>query len=87
MHNFKEAENYLQDALLQSELLQNIEVQIICKFYLGRLKLDLEDFSEARFHFEEALALASDYNRKHDVMSIHELLSILFDKTNDIPKA
>jgi signal transduction histidine kinase/CheY-like chemotaxis protein/HPt (histidine-containing phosphotransfer) domain-containing protein len=87
MHNFKDAENHLQDALLQSELLQHVEVQIICKFYLGRLKLDLNAFEEAREHFEAALALASDYNRKHDVMSIHELLSNLFDKTNDIPKA
>ena len=87
MHNFKDAENHLQDALLQSELLQHVEVQIICKFYLGRLKLDLKSFEEAQAHFDDALALASDYNRKHDVMSIHELLSILYDQTNDIPKA
>ena len=87
MHNFKDAENHLQDALLQSELLQHVEVQIICEFYLGRLKLDLNAFDEAQAHFDDALALASDYNRKHDVMSIHELLSNLYDKTNDIPKA
>ena len=87
MHNFKDAENHLQDALLQSELLQHVEVQIICKFYLGRLKLDLKSFEEAQAHFDDALALASDYNRKHDVMSIHELLSILYDQTNEIPKA
>jgi signal transduction histidine kinase/CheY-like chemotaxis protein/HPt (histidine-containing phosphotransfer) domain-containing protein len=87
MHNFKDAENHLQDALLQSELLQHVEVQIICKFYLGRLKLDLKSFEEAQAHFDDALELASDYNRKHDVMSIHELLSILYDQTHDIPKA
>ncbi len=87
MHNFSDARKCLTSALGQSSEQGNAEVQIICNFYLGRLYMDESSYRQALQYLNTAYGLAGDYNRKHDVMSIHEALSALYDKMGDIPKA
>lgn len=87
MNDFANASKHLTDALSKSQELSNIEVQIICHFYLGRLQMDEHNLRTSLQHMSAAFTLAEEYERKHDVMSIHEGLSMLYDKMGDIPKA
>lgn len=87
MHRFDDARKNLISALKLAEELSNIEVQIICHFYIGHLVMDEGNYRQALQHLENALDMANEYNRKHDEMSIHESLSSLYDKMGDIPRA
>lgn len=87
MQQFEKAENYLTEALRQAEEGNNVEVQITCEFYLGRLNMDEEHYRKSLAHFTAAYDLAEEYSRRHDLMSVHEMLSMLYDKMGDIPKA
>lgn len=87
MHDFENARKHLIDALKQSEELSNVEVQIICHFYIGRMMMDEGNYRQSQKHMNAAFELADEYSRKHDVMSVHEALSLLYDKMGDIPKA
>ena len=87
MQDFGNSSKYLTNALRESQLLGNAEVQIICHFYLGRLYMDDANYRQAKQSLDAAYALADEYLRRHDLMSIHEVLSALYDKMGDIPKA
>ncbi len=87
MHDFGNANKYLTNALRESKNLGNAEVQIICFFYLGRLFMDEGSYRMALQYLENAYKLAQEYSRRHDIMSVHEILSALYDKMGDIPKA
>ncbi len=87
MHDFENARKYLNDALEKSKELNNVEGQIICHFYIGRMMMDESNYRQSLNHMNDALNLSEEYERKHDEMSVHEGLSILYDKMGDIPKA
>lgn len=87
MGDFAEAERYLLQALAASEELSDVEVEISCNYYLGRLRMDEGSYRRSREYLEKAYSLAEEYQRLHDVMSVHETLSMLFDHMGDIPKA
>ncbi len=87
MHDFGNANKYLTNALRESKNLGNAEVQIICFFYLGRLFMDEGSYRMALQYMENAYKLSEEYSRRHDMMSVHEILSALYDKMGDIPKA
>jgi signal transduction histidine kinase/DNA-binding response OmpR family regulator len=87
MHNIDNASKYLSNALKQAQELGNAEVQIICNFYLGRLYMDEGNYTQALQYLNAAYDMADEYMRRHDIMSIHEVLSALYDKMGDIPKA
>ncbi|OJW81303.1 MAG: hypothetical protein BGO69_04355 [Bacteroidetes bacterium 46-16] len=86
-HQFDEANRYLSDALAQALTINNVEVQISCHYYLGRLYMDDGNYRKALASLSESLELAEQYMRRHDVMSIHETLSVLYDQMGNIPKA
>jgi signal transduction histidine kinase/CheY-like chemotaxis protein/HPt (histidine-containing phosphotransfer) domain-containing protein len=87
MGRLQEAESCLSQALKAAEDLGDVEVQITCNYYLGRLNMDEGAFRKSRAYLDEAFKLAQEYSRLHDVMSLHETLSALYDKMGDIPKA
>jgi signal transduction histidine kinase/CheY-like chemotaxis protein/HPt (histidine-containing phosphotransfer) domain-containing protein len=87
MMDFGNSSKYLTNALRESQLLGNAEVQIICHFYLGRLYMDDGNYRQALQSLHAAYDLADEYQRRHDLMSVHEILSTLYDKMGDIPKA
>jgi len=87
MHDFGNSSRYLTDALRESQLLGNVEVQIISHFYLGRLYMDDGNHRQALQSLQSAYELADEYQRRHDLMSIHEALSLLYDKLGDVPQA
>jgi signal transduction histidine kinase/CheY-like chemotaxis protein len=87
MQDFGNASKYLTNSLRESQLLGNVEVQIICHFYLGRLYMDDGNFRQALQSLNSAYTMAGEYQRRHDMMSIHEVMSSLYDKMGDIPKA
>ncbi|MBS1771665.1 MAG: tetratricopeptide repeat protein [Bacteroidetes bacterium] len=87
MTDFEHARKYLTEALKLSEDLNNIEVQIICHYYIGRMMMDEGNYRQSLQHMTSAFELADEYMRKHDIMSVHEGLSMLYDKMGDIPKA
>lgn len=87
MDDQENAKQYLSNSLAKAEELANVEVQIVCHYYLGRMYMDDESYRKALRHMNAALALADEYTRRHDMMSVHEGLSLLYDKMGDIPKA
>jgi len=87
MDDFTNANKYLRQALDGAQTMGNVEVQIICHFYIGRMFMDEGNFRQALEYLEAALVLAEEYSRRHDVMSVHEVLSLLFDQMGDIPKS
>jgi len=87
MQDFGNSSKYLTDALRESQLLGNVEVQIICHFYLGRLYMDDGNYRQALHSLNSAYTLADEYMRRHDLVSVHEMLAALYDQMGDIPKA
>jgi signal transduction histidine kinase/CheY-like chemotaxis protein/predicted negative regulator of RcsB-dependent stress response len=87
MGDFGNAGKYLTDSLRESTLLGNVEVQIISHFYLGRMYMDDGNYRQALQNLNSAYNTANEYLRRHDLMSVHEYLSVLYDKMGDIPKA
>lgn len=87
MDAFGPAGQYLAQALIISENMGDIEVPIICYFYQGRIDMDNGHYRSAKRHLEKAMALALEYERRHDEMSVHEVLSALYDEMGDIPQA
>src|ERR1043165_4114567 len=87
MGRSKEAESCLLQALEAAKELGDVEVQITCNYYLGRLYMDEGSFRKARTYLDDAFKQAKDYTRLHDVMSLHETLSALYDQIGDIPRA
>jgi signal transduction histidine kinase/DNA-binding response OmpR family regulator len=87
MQDFGSSSKYLTNSLRESQLIGSAEVQIICHFYLGRLYMDDGNYRQALQSLQSAYDLAVEYLRRHDIMSIHEMLSALYDKMGDVPKA
>jgi signal transduction histidine kinase/Tfp pilus assembly protein PilF/HPt (histidine-containing phosphotransfer) domain-containing protein/FixJ family two-component response regulator len=87
MQRFEEAEEILEKTLEEGKAAHHVEVQISCEFYLGRIKMDEERFRHALRHLTTALELSVEYSRRHDEMSIHEMLSALYDEMGNVPKA
>ena len=87
MQQFDEARKYLINSLRESQEIDNAEIQIICQFYLGRLYMDDQNYRQALQNLNVAFSLAEQYLRRHDLMSIHEVLSLLYEKMGDIPNA
>lgn len=84
---FEKARECLNEAMEQARELENAEVQIICNYYLGKMLMEEGDYRTALKQLTRAFDMAEDYMRKHDVMSIHETLSVLHDKMGNIPSA
>jgi len=82
-----ESEKLLNQALQLGRQMNNAEVQITCHYYLGLMLMDLEHYRKSIKELDQAMELASEFSRRHDVMSIHETLSNLYDRMGDIPKA
>ncbi len=87
MQDFDKARQCLQQAMEEAIVLDNAEVQIICNYYMGRMQMDEGDFRAALSYLNKAFEMAEDYTRKHDVMSLHETLSVLYDNMGNIPSA
>ncbi len=87
MLDFTNASKFLTHALGESQKLGNAEVQIISHFYLGRMYMDELNYRQALKALETGYKLADEYTRRHDKMSFHEVLSVLYDMMGDIPKA
>lgn len=87
MHDIDKAKQYLKSALALGKDLGNVEVQISCHFYQGRLEMDEGNYKTALNELREALTMAENHTRKHDIMSIHEYLSALYERMGDTPNA
>lgn len=87
LHRFEDSRHYLYIAREQSEKLSNIEGIIISEFYLGRINTDENNLTDALKHFDKAFAVSTEHLRKHDIMSIHELYAMVYERMQDIPKA
>jgi signal transduction histidine kinase/DNA-binding NarL/FixJ family response regulator/HPt (histidine-containing phosphotransfer) domain-containing protein len=87
LNDFENAKKYLDKALKQAKELDNPEAEIVAEFYTGRMYLNQGDFHKALEFLEHAYDLAKDSLRRHDLMSIHEFLSDLYDRMGSIPKA
>lgn len=87
LNDFDNAKKYLDRALTQAKALNNPEAEIVAEFYIGRLYLNQGNYRNALDFLEHAYELAKDSLRRHDLMSIHEFLSDLYDRMGNIPKA
>ncbi|MFT4060967.1 MAG: ATP-binding protein [Edaphocola sp.] len=87
LHDFDKAKEHLEKALSQARELENPEAEIVAQFYIGRLYLDKGELNKALSYLEHAYELAKDSLRRHDLMSIHESLSDLYDRMGNIPQA
>lgn len=84
---FDKAGVHLKAALERAETLKNPEAEIVALFYLGRLDFEQGNYRQALDYVVQAHDLAQETHRRHDLMSIHEFLSNLYDTMGDIPKA
>lgn len=87
LNDFDNAKKYLERALVQAKELNNPEAEIVAEFYIGRLYVHQGELSKALGYLEHAYDLAKDSLRRHDLMSIHEFLSDLYDRMENIPQA
>jgi signal transduction histidine kinase/CheY-like chemotaxis protein/HPt (histidine-containing phosphotransfer) domain-containing protein len=87
LNDFPNAKKYLERALLQAQELDNPEAEIVASFYIGRLYVHQGELDKALGYLESAYELAKDSLRRHDLMSIHEFLSDLYDRMGNIPQA
>jgi signal transduction histidine kinase/DNA-binding NarL/FixJ family response regulator/Tfp pilus assembly protein PilF len=87
MGDFSPAGEYLSKALKVADGLGDVEVPISCFYYQGCIEMDEGHYRRALSHFDKAFALATEYHRRHDMMSIHETYSVLYEAMGDIPKA
>jgi signal transduction histidine kinase len=87
MQVFDHAKKYLTHALDESKNIGNAEVQIICQYYLGWMYMDESNYRLSLQFLVSGFELAVEYMRRHDMMSFHEMLSNLYDKMGDVPKA
>lgn len=87
LNNFDQAKKYLERALVQAKELNNPEAEIVAEFYIGRLYVHKGEFDKALGYLEHAYDLAKDSLRRHDLMSIHEFLSDLYDRMGNISQA
>ncbi len=84
---YDEAKTYLLTSMKEAEKIDNVESEIISNFYYGKLNMAKDNYRLALQHLEKAYDLAQDTSRKHDLMSIHESLSHIYDLMGHIPKA
>lgn len=84
---YEKALTYLYQALEQAKKLNNPEAEIVAEYYIGKVLYRQEQYDKALAYSYHAYELATDALRKHDLISIHEFLSILYEKTGDIRKA
>jgi signal transduction histidine kinase/CheY-like chemotaxis protein len=87
LNDFEHAKKYLERALVQAKELNNPEAEIVAEFYIGRLYVHKGEFDKALSYLEHAYDLAKDSLRRHDLMSIHEFLSDLYDRMGNIAQA
>ena len=87
LNDFENAKKYLDRALKAAKELDNPEAEIVAEFYIGRLHVRHGNLDLALEFLEHAYDLAKDSLRRHDLMSIHEFLSDLYDRMSNIPKA
>jgi signal transduction histidine kinase/DNA-binding response OmpR family regulator len=87
LKNSDKAKSYLAQGLHEADEVGHLEVQISCRYYLALLDMDNAQYTNAEKTLTEAMELALQYKRRHDVMSLHETLSDLYDKMGDIPRA
>jgi signal transduction histidine kinase/DNA-binding NarL/FixJ family response regulator/HPt (histidine-containing phosphotransfer) domain-containing protein len=87
MNDIENAKKYLTHALRESEQIDNAEVQIICQYYLGCMYMDEGNYRISLQYLSAGYRLTEEYMRRHDMMSFHEMMSALYDKMGDIPKA
>lgn len=87
MNEYDLARKYLLQSLEDAKEIEVAEVQIICNYYYGRLLVEEGDYNNALQYMNAAFALADEYMRRHDMMSIHERLSTLYDRMGDVNKA
>ncbi|NCX95684.1 MAG: response regulator [Chitinophagia bacterium] len=87
MQEYEHADKYLTSSLRNAQHMGNMDVQIIAHFYLGCLYIDAGHYSLAFRSLNMAYKIATEHHRKHDLMSIHEVMSKLYDIMGDIPNA
>lgn len=87
MFDFAQARKYLTPALEQANDQGNVEVKVICNYYLGCLCMDERSYSTALTYLLSAKEVADEYKRRQDLMSIHEQLSNLYENMGDIQQA
>lgn len=87
LKNEEKARQYLEESLQEADDIGQVEVQISCRYYLGLMQRDTGNFRLAEQLLMDAMELAQQFKRQHDVMSIHETLSELYDTMGNIPRA
>lgn len=87
LNDYEKASHFLNISLDQAVETNNFEVEIITLYYLAYLYENQEFYAQALEYYNKALNLANEFLRKQDLVSIHERLSILYDKLNNVPKA
>ncbi len=85
--DYKVAREILEPGLVQAQELDHIEGRITAHYYLGKVLFKREHLENAKKHFEKAYELAVEHSRRHNVMSIHGMLSELYEKMGEIAKA
>ena len=87
MGDFAQAAEFLDRSLKQAKMFSHVECEILAEYYLGCLHKDEDKFEKAISNFARSLELSEKFLRRHDIMSIHEKLYLLYDEVGDVPQA
>lgn len=87
LKEYEKARHYLDLALHQAKMLSNPETEIVAEYYLGKVFYHSNDFKTALNYANHSYTLATESLRKHDLISIHDFLSTLFEKLGETQEA
>lgn len=86
-NNFLAAEEYLNLSIEKAKIVNSFETQIVALFYLSKLYFTKGDLQKSLGKALEGYQIAEIYQRKQDLLSIHEELFQIYDKLGDVENA
>jgi len=85
--NFLAAEEYLSLSIEKARQVNSFETEIVALFYLAKVYLAQDNIDKSLEKALECYKIADIYQRKQDLLSIHEELFQIYDKKGDVENA
>lgn len=86
-NNFLAAEEYLNLSIEKAKIVNSFETEIVALFYLAKVYFSQGLHQKALEKALEGYQIAEIYQRKQDLLSIHEELFQIYDKLGDVENA
>lgn len=85
--NVNAAKEYLEMGLKGAIASHSFENEIVAYFYLAKLAMKQQEPMQALEYARKGYSLADEYQRRHDLLSYHEILSQIYDRMGQVQDA